>query len=397
MPGTALRRLRVPVVLACCLATHVNVASGAAAEPAQVRFMNEGKQLIDLYWKNDRGGYNKLESIEAGQMASQESFTGHVFMLEAADKRRFEFEVLRRGDIFCEFGLATTCFEEWEAKKDKYKGPEWEAIVKERTEECQRKLKKFPEDAEHFCSAIPHSFVTECQLDYTPEAFESAHKTYLEENQERSRSQPAEFKNFTKVGFKVMDIEPGLLKELRSFWHNNRLQSSHVENHGKLDGALSGCQSDTWVLHLYPSLKQKVHAAVRDTLAEWSGVPAEDLEATALYGLRFYREGSILNTHVDRSATHVISCILEIGHLEYDYEEADADKMQWPLKIFDHDGVEHTVPNRVGQMILYESATCAHGRPDPFPGREFVNAFVHFSPKGWPENYLADPGKKAEL
>merc|ERR1712232_1253924 len=65
---------------------------------------------------------------------------------------------------------------------------------------------------------------------------------------------------------------------------------------------------------------------------------------------------------------------------------------QWPLEVVDHDNVTHFVANRAGQLIFYESATASHGRPTSFPGREFANVFIHFAPKGWPEEYEVKPG-----
>mmetsp|Transcript_67964 Transcript_67964/g.221245 ORF Transcript_67964/g.221245 Transcript_67964/m.221245 type:complete len:143 (-) Transcript_67964:91-519(-) len=138
--------------------------------------------------------------------------------------------------------------------------------------------------------------------------------------------------------------------------------------------------------HLTPTLKSKVRNAVLHLLAEWSRIPASKLEPTAFYGLRLYREGSVLNMHVDREETHVLSAILEVGHLEYGHPDSDLERAeQWPLQIVDHAGVQHAVPSRAGQLILYESATCAHGRPEPSSTSR---------PQGWPSAYLADKGKQ---
>ena len=38
-----------------------------------------------------------------------------------------------------------------------------------------------------------------------------------------------------------------------------------------------------------------------------------------------------------------------------------------------------------GEMVLYESARCQHGRPEPFRGEFFANAFTHFRPAEWPD------------
>ncbi len=34
-----------------------------------------------------------------------------------------------------------------------------------------------------------------------------------------------------------------------------------------------------------------------------------------------------------------------------------------------------------GEMLMYESAKCPHGRPVPFRGEYFINSFIHFIPK----------------
>jgi prolyl 4-hydroxylase len=50
----------------------------------------------------------------------------------------------------------------------------------------------------------------------------------------------------------------------------------------------------------------------------------------------------------------------------------------WPLEVFDHAGKAHQAVLHPGEMLLYEGATCAHGRPAPLNGRFMANVFVHF-------------------
>lgn len=50
----------------------------------------------------------------------------------------------------------------------------------------------------------------------------------------------------------------------------------------------------------------------------------------------------------------------------------------WPLEVFDHDGRAHQASLQPGEMLLYEGATCAHGRTAPLNGRFMANVFVHF-------------------
>ena len=50
----------------------------------------------------------------------------------------------------------------------------------------------------------------------------------------------------------------------------------------------------------------------------------------------------------------------------------------WPLEVFDHGGRAHQASLQPGEMLLYEGATCAHGRTAPLHGRFMANVFVHF-------------------
>ena len=96
-------------------------------------------------------------------------------------------------------------------------------------------------------------------------------------------------------------------------------------------------------------------------------------------GIRIYANGSVLNNHLDRVSTHAVSVII---NLDQDVDEP------WPLEIHDHTGRPHNVTIKPGDMVLYESASCIHGRPWPLVGRAFVNVFRHFRPKeNWDFKY----------
>merc|ERR1719471_957042 len=56
----------------------------------------------------------------------------------------------------------------------------------------------------------------------------------------------------------------------------------------------------------------------------WSGIR---LRHTSTFGIRIYRRGSMLINHVDRSSTHIISAVLQIG------QEVDEDG-GWPPALF---------------------------------------------------------------
>jgi len=53
----------------------------------------------------------------------------------------------------------------------------------------------------------------------------------------------------------------------------------------------------------------------------------------------------------------------------------------WPLAIFDHAYRRHEIALEPGEMVLYEGARLAHGRPDPLEGDLFCNLYVHYRPR----------------
>ena len=96
----------------------------------------------------------------------------------------------------------------------------------------------------------------------------------------------------------------------------------------------------------------------------------------AAYGFRLYRENATLRMHVDKASTHVVSFILHIDSSE--------DAEPWPIVIEDFHGNTHEVILTSGDLLLYESSKCLHGRPHRFKGSWYSSVFVHYYPKyGW--------------
>ena len=98
---------------------------------------------------------------------------------------------------------------------------------------------------------------------------------------------------------------------------------------------------------------------------------AKPLQMTFVYGIREYQQGAMLDMHVDKRDTHLVSAILNV---------AQAVTTDWPLEIHDHFGRRHTALLKPGEMLLYESARLKHGRPQPLDGAYFANIFVHAMP-----------------
>jgi prolyl 4-hydroxylase len=95
-------------------------------------------------------------------------------------------------------------------------------------------------------------------------------------------------------------------------------------------------------------LKQAIWGAARDTISEWTG---QELTECSLYGIRIYKEGAVLATHVDRLPL-VSSAIINVA--------SDTDE-PWPLEVYGHDGKATNVTMEPGDMVLYESHSVLHG------------------------------------
>ena len=111
----------------------------------------------------------------------------------------------------------------------------------------------------------------------------------------------------------------------------------------------------------------------KNILTKWIHYKSE-LVRTSTYGIREYLRGSSLGNHYDKLNTHVISAIIHLG---------DVSDKPWDLYIEDHSFRPHNITMAYGDIVLYESTTCLHGRPAPFEGDSHRNMYIHFKPEKW--------------
>jgi prolyl 4-hydroxylase len=166
-----------------------------------------------------------------------------------------------------------------------------------------------------------------------------------------------------------------MFKLIKEFWDKNR-DNGKPENWGTGNTYTNNWQSMTLMVSVEDTklrgggaaLKQSIWDAGRDTIQEWTG---QELTQCSLYGIRVYKGGSILATHVDRLPL-VSSAIINV--------DQDVDE-PWPLEVYGHDGKATNVTMMPGDMVLYESHSVLHGRPFPLKGRFMANIFIHFERK----------------
>jgi hypothetical protein len=155
---------------------------------------------------------------------------------------------------------------------------------------------------------------------------------------------------------------------LETQWAGVSNRDWHARACGPLNSELPGGPSHH--LQLPPQLIDRLVTELAPTVASWAGVPLTSLVPSAAYGLRLYNPGATLAMHVDRRSTHVLAGILNVAQ--------EGMEEPWPFEIVSHDGALHRVVLQPGQMLLFESARCLHGRPSPLRGARFVNFFVHY-------------------
>ncbi len=185
------------------------------------------------------------------------------------------------------------------------------------------------------------------------------------ELRERTRRQQASVP-YLGLGHRVTAIPDPVYGPLRDLWRTGRRRA--VVEGG--DGYKSSLAEPSLVLqdaaHSEATLER-----LRPAMESWYGAP---LLGSAAYGLRIYRRGAFLHSHVDRTETHVISATLCIDY---------ALERPWPLYLKTRDEEELFVHLTPGQMLLYESAILEHGRPVPLDGEYYVGMFVHYRPVDW--------------
>lgn len=203
--------------------------------------------------------------------------------------------------------------------------------------------------------------------------YENKGKRCMSNEEERvtmSLRQPKGMYNYTQTGFTKIRAPEAVFKLIKEFWEKNKHRESE-ESWGSGNIYVNHWEEPTSIVSVEDTslegggfvLKQHIWNAARDTISAWTG---QQLAECSLYGIRVYKEGAILATHVDRLPL-VSSAIINV--------DQDVDE-PWPLEVIGHDGKAHNVTMVPGDMVLYESHSVLHGRPFPLKGRFMANVFM---------------------
>jgi hypothetical protein len=96
-----------------------------------------------------------------------------------------------------------------------------------------------------------------------------------------------------------------------------------------------------------PPFPQQTLKELQSYTEAWAGMELIPFRA---YGFRIYQGGSVLNMHVDKKQTHIVSMIMHI------FSEGE----DWPIYIEDLMGNTHEVILTPGDILFYESSKVSH-------------------------------------
>lgn len=189
-----------------------------------------------------------------------------------------------------------------------------------------------------------------------------------------SYSSKYNFPKFTSNGFKVIKCpEPawGIIKDAYSLLKDKEVEEKFVGKESIIRG--EGTTSNILNFDIIPNIKNLIHHQLLDTHKEWCNT---NIEPSLVYGIRSYKKGAILASHVDRIKTHHIASIIMVD------KDLDGGS-DWALEIQDHQGNWNKIYSQPGDMILYESAVCEHSRKHPFQGKFYNNFYLHYKLSDW--------------
>ena len=171
--------------------------------------------------------------------------------------------------------------------------------------------------------------------------------------------------NFTETGWGLTRAPDELVQTLRK-----TVRSAYEDGDYREEGEVDVIDGLTPIFIDRPELVERVLNELLPMHEAWAGIP---LLPHLAYGFRLYRNESSLLMHIDKSDTHVISCILHI--------DSSDDAEPWPIVIEDYTGMTNEIVLTPGDMLFYESSKCLHGRPSKFIGSWYSSVFVHYFPK----------------
>ncbi len=165
----------------------------------------------------------------------------------------------------------------------------------------------------------------------------------------------------TEKGFQIVDVPAVVYSILMDFYDKSKFKEETYPGKEHYSKQASYLQD----INQYPDKVEFIKNTMLDIHQEWC---KRKLNPAVVYGIRSYTNDTIFKAHFDRQDTHHVASSITLGK--------DA---PWNLNIQDHNKQWWGVDVEPGQMIMFESGCCMHGRLDPYQGTYFDNLYTHFT------------------
>lgn len=183
-------------------------------------------------------------------------------------------------------------------------------------------------------------------------------------------------KNYSAKGYHHAEIDADLHGKILDLFKKSYASGSRRE--GRVAHYIHGEREMWHIGKLGRRLTDQLLNEIRRKVAEWLDVDARDLVQTSYYGFRVFRNGSVVQPHVERLSTHVLTAAYCL-----DVKQEQGAEPWLAGHEVGIDGESAWVDLRPGELLLYESAKMPHARPSPFVGDHYALLNVYFTPKDW--------------
>ena len=187
-------------------------------------------------------------------------------------------------------------------------------------------------------------------------------------------------RRFTKHGFAKIRVPENVWAFVDQFYTNNHDVTTSQEdwNYKGFYVNYYNVSRPPELLIPGPEWKSELFRIMIPILEQWIH-HTDQLEPQALYGLVHYYKGTVIQDRVERASTHAVSAMINV-----DQQNMNS---PWKMRMRDHSGNVQTIILTRGAMLIYESAACLHGNPEPLNGDRYTSLVVHTRPRGNPRWY----------
>ena len=182
--------------------------------------------------------------------------------------------------------------------------------------------------------------------------------------------------SYTENGYDVVMMPPDLHGKLTALLNDRDRRHVRYGGDGEpLEDVIIFGQTER--ISIPRALQAEMREAFRPLVAKFCNCELEEDATVGGGGVRVYRRGATLATHLDWAHKFVVSATINVKQA--------SNKAHWPLTMRALGGTTRAVTHAEGWAVLYEGSRMMHGRPLPLEDDYYAAAFVGFVPKAYPE------------